>query len=546
MENDMVVVHSPKALFTFGDNAISSGSEVNPDIVGNKGANLILMAQAGLPVPAGFVLPTDVCRDFMRNENRLGEDVSQLLEQGIKQVEQITGLQFGGERRPLLVAVRSGSPVSMPGMMDTILNIGLCDKTLPALIRMTGNPRHAWDSYRRLIQAYAEVVFHLPSTPFDQILEDHLRSEEVPQVSELDVASLKSLVRAYQQHVAVHHGSPFPQDPLLQLSGAVAAVFRSWQSERATEYRQLHRLDNLVGTAVTVQTMVFGNMGSTSGSGVGFTRNPATGENDLYLDFLPNAQGEDVVSGRCPVQNLSGLQSRFPNLLGQLRRIKDRLEMLFRDAQDFEFTVQEEELYLLQTRHAKRTDWAAVRIACEQVAEGLIEPMAALDRLRHLTLDSIQRRRLVAAEGCLPVGSGTAASPGVASGEAVFDSVRAVEIAARGGTPILIRTDSSTDDIAGLAAAAGVVTTRGGRTSHAAVVARQLNKVCIVGCRDLLVNDHDRSCRFGDVVIREGNPVSLDGNEGLVYVGTLTVVVEQPTEYVETLARWRASFESKI
>jgi pyruvate,orthophosphate dikinase len=404
---------------------------------------------------------------------------------------------------------------------------------------MTGNPRHAWDSYRRLIQAYAEIVRGLPASPFERILEELLQREGVPAVTELDVAALKGLVREFLDHYGAEVGEPFPQDPFSQLSGAVEAVFRSWQSARAVEYRRLHSLDDLAGTAVTIQAMVFGNMGGTSGSGVGFTRNPATGENDLYLDFLPNAQGEDVVSGRCPVQGVAGLQECLPGLYRQLRQVKRRLEQLFHDAQDFEFTVQEGRLYLLQTRSAKRTAWAGLRICCEQVAEGLIDEATALGRLAEYDLASIRQVRLVTAEGCPPIGSGTPASPGVAVGEAVFDPGGAVKRAEAGGSPILIRTDISTTDIAGLAAAAGVLTARGGRTAHAAVVARQLNKVCVVGCRELAVQDDGMGCRIGDQFIGEGAAVSLDGHSGRVYAGKLEVVVERPTEYLQEVERWR-------
>ena len=326
---------------------------------------------------------------------------------------------------------------------------------------------------------------------------------------------------------------------MAQLEGAVGGVFRSWQSPRAVEYRRLNGLDNLAGTAVTVQAMVFGNMGGTSGSGVGFTRDPATGANDLYLDFLPNAQGEDVVSGRSPVQGVASLQESLPELHRQLRQVKRQLELLFRDAQDFEFTVQEGRLYLLQSRGAKRTAWAALRIACEQVAEGLIDEPTALERLAGYDLNSIQLVRLAVAEGCRPIGMGVAASPGVAVGEAVFDPDEAVKWAEAGRSPILIRTVTSTGDIAGLAASAGLLTARGGRTSHAAVVARQLNKVCIVGCRELAVQEDGKRCRIGDQFLDEGAAVSLDGQSGQVYAGKLEVVVERPTQYLGEVGRWR-------
>jgi pyruvate,orthophosphate dikinase len=513
---------------------------VSPEIVGNKAANLIRMAQAGLPVPPGFVLPTSLCRTYLQGGGRLPKGTAELLRQGIRELEKATGLSFGGDRRPLLVSVRSGAATSMPGMLDTILNVGLCDRTLPALIRMTGNPRHAWDSYRRLLQVHAEVVQGLPAEPFERLLAESLRSEDAEALSELDVAALKNLVRQFLDQSQESRSRPFPQEPEAQLAGAVEAVFRSWQSPRAVAYRRLHSLGDLAGTAVTVQAMVFGNLGGTSGSGVGFTRDPATGANDLYVDFLPNSQGEDVVSGRSPVQGVTHLQESFPRLYRQLRQVKGNLESLFHDAQDFEFTVQEGRLCLLQSRSAKRTAWAALRIACDQVAEGLIDEATALERLAECDLASIHMVRLATANGCSPIGIGIPASPGIAAGEAVFDPERAAKLAETGRSLILIRTDIATEDIAGLAASAGMLTARGGRIAHAAVVARQLNKVCIVGCRDLIIQGEGKNCRIGNQLIEEGCIVSLDGHTGLVYLGKLEVVVERPTEQVREVERWKA------
>jgi pyruvate,orthophosphate dikinase len=498
------------------------------------------MAEAGLPVPPGFVLPTALCRAYSQAGHRLPERAVELLHHGIRELERVTGLIFGGDRRPLLVAVRSGAPVSMPGMLDTLLNIGLGESTLLALIRMTGNPRHAWDSYRRLIQTYAEVVHGLSPDPFERLLAETLRSESVPNVTELDVTALKSLTRTFLYHYETQREAPFPQDPLVQLCGAAEAVFRSWNSPRAIEYRGLHELDDIAGTAVTVQAMVFGNMGGNSGAGVGFTRDPATGEKSLYLDFLWNAQGEDVVSGRCAVTAALSLEQTKPELYRQLLQAGGRLERLFRDAQDFEFTVQEGRLYLLQARDAKRTAGAALRIACEQVAEGLIEEQEALKRLAAYDLPSIGMVRLAASEECRPIGAGTPASPGVVTGEVVFEPVQAVALTATGRSPILVRTDLSTADIGGLAAAAGVLTARGGRTSHAAVVARQLNKVCIVGCRELTFEGVKQQCRLGDHVLNKGTLLSLDGNSGNVYAGKLEVVVEKPIAYLQEVDRWKA------
>lgn len=531
-------------LYLFGCRS-AGPSDAPSETVGNKAANLIRMAAASLLVPPGFVLPTNLCRAFLENHGRLPAGTLELIHRGVRELELATGQSFGGNRLPLLVSVRSGAAISMPGMLDTVLNVGLCDRTVSALVRATGNPRHAWDSYRRLVQSYAEVVCGVSAKPFDRVLDEHLRSESVPAVAELDVAALKSVSTAFLDLYATTTGSPFPQDPTEQLTGAIEAVFRSWRSSRAVEYRRLNQLDDSAGTAVTVQTMVFGNMGGTSGSGVGFTRNPATGENELYLDFLWNAQGEDVVSGRCAVQGAVGLREATPQLFNQLREAVGRLESLFHDAQDFEFTVQEGQLYLLQTRNAKRTPLAALRIACDQVKEGLIDESTGLNRLAGYDLSTISMVRVVASPGAREVGRGAPASTGVAVGEAVFDLRRAVEWAAAGRSVILIRADISTDDIAGLAAANGILTARGGRTSHAAVVARQLNKVCVVGCRQLQIDANSRGCHIGDAFIAEGDTLSLDGHTGQVFVGTLEVMREVPAAEIAEVARWKASLAAE-
>jgi pyruvate,orthophosphate dikinase len=513
-------------------------------ILGHKASNLIRMAEAGLPVPPGFVLATTMCRDYFDRGRRLPDGFTELLAPRIREVEKATGLTFGGERRPLLVSVRSGAAVSMPGMMDTILNIGLSDRTLPPLIRMTGNPRHAWDSYRRLIQAYAEVVHGLPPDSFERSLADSLKRESVPTAGELDVAALKGLTQQFLGLFQSQVGQPFPHEPFDQLAGAAEAVFRSWETPRAVEYRRLHSLDDRAGTAVTVQAMVFGNMGGTSGSGVAFTRDPATGENALYLDFLWNAQGEDVVSGRYPAQDSGGLQGAMPELYHEVRRTGRQLERLFGDVQDFEFTVQEGRLYLLQSREAKRTPWAALRIACDLVKEGLIDEATALERLDRYDPDSFQLVRLAPMGDCRPLCTGTPASPGVAAGEIALDPESAVAMASAGRIPVLVREDISSADIAGLAAAAGVLTGRGGRTSHAAVVARQLNKVCIVGCRELAIPAGGRGCRLGERWFTQGDCLSLDGHSGTVYHGKLAVIVERPTQHLKEVEGWRARVAS--
>ncbi len=514
-------------------------ANTNAQVVGNKAAHLIRMAEIGLPVPPGFVLPTALCRAYFDSGKQLPDYFSDILLRNITQLEQSTGLSFGGERRPLLVSVRSGAAVSMPGMMDTLLNIGLCDRTLPTLVRMTGNPRHAWDSYRRLVQTYAEVVHHQSSDPFDRTLQSCLDREAVPSPFELDVSALKGLTRDFLALFTATTGKPFPQEPIEQLTAAVEAVFRSWQSARAIEFRRLHGINDSTGTAVTVQTMVFGNMGGTSGSGVAFTRDPATGVKQPYLDFLWNAQGEDVVSGRCPVENIVGLQRTVPELHLELERTSQQLERLFLDAQDFEFTVQEGKLYLLQSRSAKRTPWAALRIACDLVAEGLISEEEALQRLAEYDLDSIRSVRLAEEAERQLLCTGIPASPGVVVGHIALRPESSVRMASEGKKPILVRSDMSTSDIEGLASSVGMLTAHGGRTSHAAVVARQMNKTSIVGCHELFLAADGRKCRIGDQWFSEGDALSLDGNSGRVYRGTLSVIVEKPEQYLATIRQWK-------
>lgn len=507
--------------------------------VGNKAAHLIRMAQAGLPVPAGFVLPTAMCREYLARACRLPDGFAELLARSVRELESAATLAFGGDRRPLLVAVRSGAAVSMPGMLDTILNIGLCDRTLPALIRMTGNPWHAWDSYRRLVQAYAEIVCGRAREPFDRLLSEALQSQGIATADELDVAALRDLTQAFLNLFQAQTGQPFPQEPLTQLACAVEAVFRSWDSPRAVTYRRLHKLEGIAGTAVTVQAMVFGNMGGTSGSGVAFTRDPTTGENQLYFDFLWNAQGEDVVSGRCCVQDAADLQLA-PEFYRTLRQAAGQLERLFRDAQDFEFTVQEGRFYLLQSRSANRTPWAALRIACDLVREGLIDGATAVERLQGYDLDAIETTRLAGSTTEQPLCAGCPAGPGVAVGQIALDSETAMAVTRAGQAAILVREEISPDDIAGLTAAAGVLTARGGRTSHAAVIARQLAKVCIVGCPELSISLAKRECCLGKQRLREGDVLSLDGHSGRVYQGKLEVTVEKPVQYLEEIQQLRS------
>ncbi|QEX21310.1 pyruvate, phosphate dikinase [Hypericibacter adhaerens] len=507
--------------------------------VGNKAFNLMRLAALGLPVPPGFVLSTDFCREFAAAGHRLAARLPELLAKEIRRVERASGLLFGDKYRPLLVSVRSGAAASMPGMMDTLLNIGLSDRTLPGFVALTGNPRLAWDCYRRLIQSFAETVHGVAAAPFDAAVAEALGRADAAALPELDTLSLRELVRALLEVYADEVGEPFPQDPAEQLEAATEAVFRSWESPRAIEYRRLNGLDGLAGTAVTIQRMVFGNAGGQSGAGVGFTRDPASGEKKLYLDFAANAQGEDVVSGRCGLTRADGLERLMPDLYGELREVTQKLESAFLDVQDFEFTIEEGKLFLLQTRRAKRTPWAALRIAVDLAEEGLVTREAALAQLASVDLDKLARRHVHA--GQPPLARGVPASLGAASGPIALSNEAAELFAKEGKPPILVREDTVTADIAGMAVAAGILTARGGRTSHASVVARQLNKVCLVGCEALAVAADGRSCRIGGERLQEGDIVTLDGEGGGVYRAEVAVSEERPLAELAKVAAWRAA-----
>jgi pyruvate,orthophosphate dikinase len=509
--------------------------------IGAKAAGLLRLAQLGLPVPPAFVLDTTICRDYLTRGGRLSDAVRELIAHGLVRLEQATGRRFGGARRPLLVSVRSGAPVSMPGMLQTILNVGLCEQNLGGLMRSSGNPRHVYDCYRRLVRDFMEVVHGADAGQFDLLVARHGAQDGLAGANELDSATLHKIADESRELALALTGQPFPQDPLQQLQDAVQAVFRSWNDARARHYRQVNGIDDTLGTAVTVQAMVFGNDGGTSGAGVGFTRDPATGENRPYLDFLFNAQGEDVVSGRHAGHETARLTQRLPLVAAELARMRAVLEAEFRDMQDFEFTVERGRLFFLQTRAAKRTPWAALRIAVDMVSEKLITPVEALSRLEGIALERLERLRLAGNVSAEPLAMATPASIGVASGTIVFDAGRAAELAAKGQPVILVRPDASTADVAGIAAAQGVLTAAGSRTSHAAVVARQLGKVCLVDCQSLRARPQEASCTIGTTALHEGDALTLDADMGRVYLGTLPVVRERPLAALEQVARWRAS-----
>jgi pyruvate,orthophosphate dikinase len=509
--------------------------------VGNKAFNLMRMAAAGLPVPPGFVLPAEWCGLPRETEANAGA-LRAALAKGINRVEAATGLGFGSARRPLLVSVRSGAALSMPGMMATVLDVGLNPETVEGLIRLTGNPRLAWDSFRRLVQGFADVVAGLAVAPFDALVRDALAGAGLDNERELDHRTLRDLshlmLRCYQDLA----GEPFPADPRVQLARAAEAVFRSWDAPKAQSFRALKGIPGDFGTAVTVQTMVYGNAGGKSGAGVGFTRNPATGDREFYYDFQFNGQGEDVVAGRQLLSDNARLRETLPEIWGQLEQSRHELEILFGDAQDFEFTVQSGTLFFLQSRHAKRTPWAAVRIAVDMVEEGLCQPAEALARLAEIDLARVARTRF-APPLPSPLAIAQVAGIGVACGAIALDAAAAKRMAAAGKPVILVRQETSTADIEGLAVAEGVLTATGGRTSHAAVVARQLAKVCLVSCPGLVADVEGRSVRIGGRMLAEGDFLAIDGNDGAIYPGRLTVVTERPERELAVIQTWRAAAE---
>jgi pyruvate,orthophosphate dikinase len=503
--------------------------------MGFKAWNLLRMADIKLPVPPAFVLGTHWCQD---SEQRAQAVLPSTWVPGLQALQNATAQVLGDSRRPLLLSVRSGAPVSMPGMMETLLNIGLCDATVPGMVRQTGNPRLVWDAYRRLVATYGEVVAGIDPAQFERETEALAGTRDE---RDLDFAELRALTHRYLAVYQQVSGAPFPQDPYRQLADAIGAVLASWQSAKAITYRRVNDLPDTLGTAVTVQTMVFGNAGGRSGAGVGFTRDPATGEPHLWVDFLFNAQGEDVVSGRRSAHGHNELASVLPTAWQALQDAACQLEHTLGDMQDFEFTVQDGQLFMLQTRGGKRTPQAAARIALDMLDEGLITTDQARQRTQSLDARALSHAQVVAIDGqaLTPLAHAATACNGVAIGEIAFDEARARARHDAGVPVILVRRDAETSDIAALGFAQGLLTQRGARTSHAAVVARQMGKVCLVGCSALQMGDDPRSLRIGEVSLQEGDTLTLDGNEGAIYSGAASTVMVAPTELLARLAALR-------
>jgi pyruvate,orthophosphate dikinase len=495
--------------------------------LGGKGAGLAEMTNAALPVPPGFTLSTRACRIYFDNQGKLPRELEEEFRRALARLEQVMGQKLGARDNPLLVSVRSGAKFSMPGMMDTILNLGLNDQTVQTLAAKSRNPRFAMDCYRRFIQMFGNVVLDIPKGDFDHVFESAKKRSKARYDTDLTAAALEGVIRDYKKLVQKKTGSPFPQDAGKQLLMARDAVFRSWNNPRAIHYRRMNGIPETLGTAVNVQTMVFGNLGETSGTGVGFTRNPSNGEKEFYGEFLMNAQGEDVVAGiRTPV-HIEQLKAVLPDVYAQLRQMTDRLERHYKDMQDFEFTIQEGKLYMLQTRNGKRTGKAAVKVAVDMVAEGLLTKREALLRVEPSQLDQLLHPVLDESKPMKVIATGLPASPGAAVGQVVFNADDAVEQGKKHPV-VLVRPETVPDDIHGMDVAAGILTSRGGMTSHAAVVARGMGKCCVAGAGAILVDEKKKQMTVDKLVIKEGDWISLDGTTGRVILGKVPTMDPDP------------------
>jgi len=530
----------------FFANGKAEGTAQMKDLLGGKGANLAEMTNIGVPVPPGFTISTEVCKYYYDNNRSYPADLKEQVESSIKELEKVTGKGFGDPKNPLLVSVRSGAAISMPGMMDTILNLGLNDETVKGLVRLTNNERFAYDAYRRFLQMFGDTALGIPHNDFENALSEMKAKKGVKLDTELDADDLKKLVDIYKG-IYEKYGKEFPQDVYKQLWGAIEAVIWSWMSERAIKYREINGIKEgqLLGTAVSVVTMVFGNMGDDSGTGVCFTRDPNTGEKLHYGEFLPNAQGEDVVAGIRTPYPLEKMKDMLPSAYDELINIMDRLEAYFKDMQDIEFTVERGTLYILQTRNAKRTSQAAIRIAVDMVAEGLIDKKTAVlrvqpsdvERVLHPKFDDKERKNAKVIARGLP------AAPGAATGRVYFEAHKAEKMVEAGEKVLLVRPETSPEDVGGMNAAEGILTARGGMTSHAAVVARGLGKPAVVGAEGIFVSEEEGYLKAGDVVVREGEWLSIDGTTGEVFLGKITAVKPTGLEGpVAELLKWADEF----
>lgn len=536
-----------KYVYFFGSNQ-AEGDASMKYILGGKGANLAEMSKLGIPVPPGFTIGTEVCRYFYQNNHQYPETLKSEVSQQLSQLEKATGKKFADPQNPLLVSVRSGAASSMPGMMDTILNLGLNDEVAKSLEKITGNPRFVWDSYRRFIQMYGNVVENIEHQKFEFHIEEVKKSRGIHADTDMAATDWQEVVRRYKELFRLEKGRDFPGDPLEQLWGSIGAVIGSWNNARAITYRRLNRIDEskVFGTAVNVQSMVFGNLGGDSGTGVAFTRNPSTGENLPYGEYLMNAQGEDVVAGIRTPKTLDSLKEDNESVHTQLLQIFKKLEDHYHDMQDVEFTIENGTLYILQTRNGKRTAPSAIKIAVDQVKEKLITEKEALlrleadklDQLLHPTLDPQSKLKMTVLAKGLP------ASPGAACGQVVFDADTAVDWKEEGKKVILVRAETSPEDISGMNAAEGILTARGGMTSHAAVVARGMGKCCVAGCESLAVNEIDKKFHVGDVSVSEGDIITLDGSTGEVFLGKIDTITPVLSGDFGTIMAWADKYRT--
>ena len=525
----------------------SEGDMTMRNLLGGKGANLAEMTSIGLPVPQGFTITTEACTQYYEDGRKINDEIMAQAMEGVKKMEEINGKKFGDLKNPLLVSVRSGARASMPGMMDTILNLGLNDVAVEGFAKKTGNPRFAYDSYRRFIQMYSDVVMEVPKSYFEKIIDEMKEAKGVHYDTELDANDLKELAEKFKAvYKEAMNGEEFPQDPKEQLMGAVKAVFRSWDNPRAIVYRRMNDIPGDWGTAVNVQTMVFGNKGNTSGTGVAFTRNPSTGAKGIFGEYLINAQGEDVVAGVRTPQPITQLEKDLPECYKQFMELAMKLENHFHDMQDMEFTIEEGKLYFLQTRNGKRTAPAAIQIACDLVDEGQITPEEAVCRIEAKSLDQLLHPTFdpAALKAGEVIGQALPASPGAAAGKVCFtaDDAKAAGIGGKGERVILVRLETSPEDIEGMHAAQGILTVRGGMTSHAAVVARGMGTCCVSGCGEIKINEEKKEFTLGGHTFHEGDYISLDGTTGKIYNGDIKTQEASVGGNFKRIMDWADSF----
>ena len=524
----------------------SEGNKDMRNLLGGKGANLAEMTGLGLPVPQGFTITTEACTRYYEDGRKINDEIQAQIMEYIEKMEKITGKKFGDKENPLLVSVRSGARASMPGMMDTILNLGLNEDVVDAIAKKSGNPRWAWDCYRRFIQMYSDVVMEVGKKYFEQLIDKMKEEKGVQQDVDLTAEDLKTLAGQFKAEYKAKIGTDFPTDPKEQLMGAIEAVFRSWDNPRANVYRRDNDIPYSWGTAVNVQMMAFGNMGDDCGTGVAFTRDPATGEKGLFGEFLTNAQGEDVVAGVRTPMHISEMEQKFPEAFAQFKQVCKTLEEHYRDMQDMEFTVESGKLYMLQTRNGKRTAQAALKIACDLVDEGMIDKKQAVAMIDPRNLDTLLHPQFdaKALKAATPAGKGLGASPGAACGKIVFSADDAEAWNARGEKVVLVRLETSPEDITGMKAAQGILTVRGGMTSHAAVVARGMGACCVSGCGDIKMDEENKQFELGGKIYHEGDYISIDGSTGNIYDGIIPTVDAEIAGEFGRIMTWADEFRT--